>query len=327
MQHSGVGREAEKPRLSVVIPCLNAAGTLGGLLDSLAAQEWCEPWEVVIADNGSTDGSKEIAESYRDRLPRLWIVDASARPGQPFALNAGIEAADGEAVVFVDADDIVAPGWVRAIGEALLDGDFVASRHDSAKLNPEWLVKGRGRDQRDGLQRLWYPPYALHAGGCGLGVKRSLLARLGGFDERLPYLHDTDLCLRLQREGVRLQFVKDATVYIRFKDSLRGAFKQACLWARYNELIYKRYRPAGVAISHPWRRYLSGWKYILGRLPRCLRKNAYTSFAWLIGWQVGLLLGSLKYGIEPAAYPLGKVAGDCSPGVAGSSTPSLRAAR
>ena len=185
-------------KLSVVIPCYNGADTLGVQLEALANQHWPEPWEVIVLDNRSTDGSRQIAERYKERLPKLRVVDASARQGQPFALNVGVEAATGEAVAFCDADDEVSSGWVAAMGEALSRHDFVACSVDIEKLNPPWAVAARGYPQRDGLQKAWYPPYLLHAGGGTLGVKRSLHAMVGGFDEALPYLHDTDFCFKLQ---------------------------------------------------------------------------------------------------------------------------------
>ena len=88
-------------QLSVVIACYNAARTIGGQLESLARQEWSEPWEVIVADNGSTDGSAAIAEQYRSRLPSLRVVDASARRGQAYARNVGAKAARGVALAFV----------------------------------------------------------------------------------------------------------------------------------------------------------------------------------------------------------------------------------
>ena len=65
--------------LSVIIPCLNAEATIATQLEALANQHWSKPWEVVVSDNGSTDNSLEIVKSYKDRLPNLRIVDASAR--------------------------------------------------------------------------------------------------------------------------------------------------------------------------------------------------------------------------------------------------------
>ena len=118
----------------LVIPCYNGADTLGVQLEALANQHWPEPWEVIVLDNRSTDGSRQIAERYKERLPKLRVVDASARQGQPFALNVGVEAATGEAVAFCDADDEVSSGWVAAMGEALSRHDFVACSVDIEKL-------------------------------------------------------------------------------------------------------------------------------------------------------------------------------------------------
>jgi glycosyltransferase involved in cell wall biosynthesis len=95
-------------------------------MDALANQSWSEPWEVVVANNKSTDDSMGIVEGYKKQLPNLRIVDASVRQGQPYALNVGAACAQGEAIAFCDADDEVAPGWVAAMGEALSRYDFVA---------------------------------------------------------------------------------------------------------------------------------------------------------------------------------------------------------
>src|SRR3989337_1593891 len=115
-------------KLSVVIPCLNGARTIGAQLEALASQQWSQPWEVVIADNGSNDDSLAIVRSYQDRIPNIRIVDASDRRGQPHALNVGAAAAKGEALAFCDAGRAVAPGWVAAMGDALAEFDFVAGR-------------------------------------------------------------------------------------------------------------------------------------------------------------------------------------------------------
>src|SRR3954466_4740554 len=102
-------------KLSVVIPCLNAASTLGVQLAALTHQSWPGGWEVIVADNGSTDGSREIVEGYRDPLPGLGVGDAGGRRGQAHARNLGATAATGDALLFCDADDEVAPGWMEAL--------------------------------------------------------------------------------------------------------------------------------------------------------------------------------------------------------------------
>jgi glycosyltransferase involved in cell wall biosynthesis len=290
-------------KLSVVIPCLNAADTIGIQLDALINQEWKQPWEIIVADNGSTDDSRVIIESYRDRLPNLRIVDASARRGQPYALNCGAAAAMGEALAFCDADDEVAPGWVAAMGEALRDHDAVACRIDYKKLNPAWVqsIFREHAQQHGRLLKAWFPPYLWHAGGGTLGVKKSLHEAVGGFDEALPYQHDTDFCFKLQLRGVDLHCVPEAVLHIRCRGTLLALLRQACKWAEYSVLLYKMYRLQETEGDlHLWKRFMFQWKHIL-RSFTCIRfgKSDQAVWIWRLGWQLGRLIGSLKYHVPP----------------------------
>src|SRR4051794_40828132 len=106
-------------RLSVIMPCLNAEATLAVQLEALAAQQWSEPWELVIADNGSTDSSLSIARRYEARFPAFRIVDASGLRRPSHAFNVGARAATSDSLACCDADDEVAPGWVASMGDAL----------------------------------------------------------------------------------------------------------------------------------------------------------------------------------------------------------------
>jgi glycosyltransferase involved in cell wall biosynthesis len=287
-------------KLSVIIPCLNAAGTIATQLEALVNQHWSEPWEVIVADNGSTDGSLAIIERYKERLPNLRLTDASARLGQPYALNVGVQASHGESVAFCDADDEVGPGWVAAMGEALSQCDFVASRFETQKLNQSWVQETRKFGQRHGLQKIWYPPYLPFAGGCGLGVKRAIHDLVGGFDESLPYLHDTDYCFKIQLAGVKLHFVPDAIIHIRLRDKFSAMFRQARLWAQYNVIVYKRYQPvSGMTFPDPWTRYGSEWKRWLRRLPKVRSRASLGACVWTLGWQIGRLQGSIKCRVHP----------------------------
>ena len=289
-------------KLSVVIPCLNAAATIGIQLEALARQHWDQEWEVVVADNGSTDDSREIIESYRDRLPNLRIVDASARRGQPYALNFGAAAATGIAVAFCDADDEVAPGWVAAMGNALLEHDFVACRIDFTKLNPPWAqtIFLRHGQQHGRLLKAQFPPYLWHAGGGTLGVKKSLHEAVSGFDDALPYLHDTDFCFKVQLRGVELHFVSEAVLYVRCRDTLRGLLRQACHWAEYSVLLYKMYRPANDRAFRLWKDFLWQWKGLLRSIPQIrVDRSARARWVWRFGWQLGRFIGSVKHHVPP----------------------------
>lgn len=290
-------------KLSVIIPCYNAADTISEQMEALAEQSWTEPWEVVLVNNRSTDNSVAIVRSYRDRLPGLKIVDAFERQGQPYALSTGIKAASGESVAFCDSDDVVGEGWVAAMGNALAKHEFIASRMDTEKLNSDWLQQSRGNSQSDELPVIWYPPHMKHAGGGTLGIRRSLCLEVGDFDDGLPCLHDTDYCFRIQQKGVELQFVPEAVMHIRFRDSLLDIYRQARNYAKYNVKLSKRYRePLEMNIKsllRPWVRYLRKWIRQVRLIPQLRNKVTRGKWFWSLGWQVGRLQGSLIHRVPP----------------------------
>lgn len=285
-------------KLSVIIPCLNAAKTIGVQLDALCQQEWDEPWEVIVADNGSSDETLAVIKEKSGGLPSVQVVDASDCGGSAHARNVGALLASGKSLVFCDADDEVGPGWLAAIGSALSEHDFVASRLDIEKLNPPWIAARLRNPQAAGLQRVAYPPFLCHAGGSGLGIKRALHRRVGGFDVSLPRLQDTDYCFRVQLLGTVLHFAADAVVHVRYSSNSALLFRQARLWAQYNELMYKRYG-GGRPMVHPWLTYLKVWHNLIRSAPRVLHKETRPAWMKALGTQIGLLQGAARFLVPP----------------------------
>jgi glycosyltransferase involved in cell wall biosynthesis len=281
-------------RLSVVIPCFNGAATLPDQLEALANQSWPEPWEVVLADNGSTDDTMEIVRAYQNRMSNLRVVDASRRRGQPYALNIGAQAARSENLSFIDADDVVGEGYVRGMANALARHDFVACRLDLQKLNPKWLIP-RTPPQSTGIQKYYYPPYLPHAGGGTIGVKRALFDMVGGFDETLPCLHDTDFCWKLELAGIQLQFIPEAVVHVRLRHSLRAIYRQARSWGVYNVIIYQRYLAHGMPRLSPKAGLRAWWKLVekLIQYPG-MDQTSKAEFIWHLAWRIGRLEASVK---------------------------------
>jgi glycosyltransferase involved in cell wall biosynthesis len=280
-------------KLSIVIPCYNSADTIADLLESLACQAWSEPWEVIVSDNGSTDATLTIAEQYNNRFSYFKVVDASRKRGAAHARNVGASFARGEALAFVDADDVVTSGWVAAIGEALSVHDFVASRFDGQPLNAAWVFEGCRLGQQKGVQPFTYPNYLPHAGCSGLGVKRSLHESIGGFDESLPVLEDTDYCWRIQLKGVSLNFSSDAVVNVRLRESILGIYRQISRWGEYSTLLYKRYRVLGMP-KLSWKNMVSAWIRVIKILPYGYSKRGRAHLARSLGYRVGRLKGCVK---------------------------------
>lgn len=285
----------ERPvELSVIIPCFNAARTLGTQLAALASQEWSESCEVIVVNNNSTDDSVNVARAFERRLPNLRVVDATARQSPAHARNSGAAIALGESLAFCDADDEVAPGWVAAMATALEKHDFVAGRWELEKLNSPSIRATRGSGQAHGLQQYTYPPYLPHAGGGSLGVKRRLHAEIGGFDESLPILEDTDYCWRLQLAGHELHFVPEAVTHIRFRGTPRDIFKQARSYGAYNVVLYRRYQQHGMP-TLSWASEAQAWIKLLRRLPYIFDGKRRPKWVRDFGWHYGRVQASVKF--------------------------------
>ena len=227
-------------------------------------------------------------------MPNLRLVDASDRRGPAHARNVGAAAARGRLLLSCDADDVVAPGWLAAMARALAEHEFVACRYDNEKLNPPEVQRTHLNPQRDGLTTYSYPPFLPHAGGGGLGVRKSVHQEVGGFDESLPALEDTDYCWRIQLAGHGFAFVPDAAVYIRHRHDLGGVFRQGMSYGKHNVMIYAKYRPLGM----PRLGILPGvlrWGKLLATSPRLLTRAGRAPWLWQLGWRVGRLWGCVAY--------------------------------
>ncbi|PYN61228.1 MAG: glycosyl transferase family 2 [Candidatus Rokuibacteriota bacterium] len=286
--------ESQTPgmKLSAVIPCRNAADRLPRQLEALTREKWQGGWEVVIADNGSTDGTREVAEGFRDRLPHLLVVDASARRGASYARNVGARLASGDAFLFLDADDEIAPGYLPAMADALGHHDFVAAHRDSESLNPKWIRSSRHTHPYEGFRNFY--DFLPHAGGTRIGVRRPIFESAGGFDENLLGGEDVDFCWRVQLAGIPLNLVPEGTVRVQYPESLRRIYRQARLSGRTDSLLYRRYRGAGM----PGRSIgvgLRDWLRLMRRFPCVRTMSDLARWVRRLGQCVGRLEGSLRY--------------------------------
>lgn len=167
--------------VSVIVPAYNAASTLEACLDAVLAQE--TPGfdaEVILVDNGSTDGSPEIA----GRRGRVHVLAEPHRSSYA-ARNAGLRAATGDLIAFTDADCVARPGWLRTLTEAMADPDamVVMGRDRPAGRTRAVHVLGE-YDHFKELFVLSSADRAIYYGHTNnMIVRRSLFERLGLFDE------------------------------------------------------------------------------------------------------------------------------------------------
>ena len=288
-------------KISVIIACYNAADTLAVQLEALAnQQQWLEPWEVIISDNGSTDESIEVARRFQPKLPNLRIVDSSQRQGSAHARNVAVENATGSALAFCDADDEVDSRWLVAMGEALAQYDVVGGQIDYEKFNQESVITKKSDSWKNGFSSSQFMP---HGATCNLGVKRSAHEAIGGFDEKLLRNQDIDYCWRLQLKGFGLHYCPEALVHRRTARASRNIrCHRIRMVAESQVLLYKKYRSFGMFPEHTWKTIIRNWLLLLRRMPWAIYSKEKRS-RWL--WEClkefiqckGKLAGMIKYRI------------------------------
>jgi glycosyltransferase involved in cell wall biosynthesis len=254
-------------------------------LRALAAQKCPEPWEVVISDNGSTDGSNELAHSFAGERPQFRVVDASGLEGAPAARNAGVEVARGDLLAFCDADDVVHAGWLARCVEGLRTADVVAGSFDF------WSLNGIAASPYTAAayQQLGFLPAGL---GANLAVRRAAFDAVGGFDESLLRGEDIDLCWRLQLQGFSFAFAAGAIVSKRARSQVDLVYRQARAYGLSAVVLFQRYRAQGA------RRDLTGalksWAWLVVSLPLLWRSDRRIEWARTAGMRLGRLQGSAR---------------------------------
>lgn len=281
-------------RLSIVIPAYNCAETIGAQLQAIADQEWSGDYEIVVADNGSTDSTTTVVDDYRLVDPRVRVVDASGHPGASYARNVGAHEATGECVLFCDSDDVVGSGWLVAMATALETAQLVAARLEHRRLNPEWSVRERGEPQTDGLVDT-DPPFLPFAYAPSLGIRRELHDRIGGFDTTFREGgEDNDYCYRAQIAGVPITFVPAAVVHYRHRTEMGAVFRQTRGYGRESVKLLAEYSPYGMQRPSQVHAIVS-WLLIVPRMVLELpTKRGRARWIIRLGWRIGRLDASLR---------------------------------
>lgn len=217
----------EKPRVSVVIPNLNGITILGCCLASLERQVF-KDFEVVLVDNGSTDGSVKYAKAEFPWLDN--VIENPSNLGFARACNQGIEASRGDLVALLNNDTEAEPSWLSELVKSA-DGNPGAGMFASKTLffdrrdvidttghliYPDGLNRGRGRleideGQYDNKPDVFFPS------GCAALYRKQMFDEIGTFDEyHFAYGDDTDIGIRGRLAGWKCVFVPTAVVYHRY---------------------------------------------------------------------------------------------------------------
>lgn len=194
------------PLVTVIVASYNGERFLRETLESLFAQDF-ESFEVVFVDDGSEDGTAEIATSFPVRYLH------QPNKGLPAARNAGLAEAKGDLIAFLDDDDLLPPTKLRIQSQYLLE-------HPEAGCvlgRQEWIIE-------DGVElpELKRDPIYGELGGIQLVsamIRRHVLEEVDGFDPSYRYAEDRDLFIRLREHGVEIAVLPDVVLHKRLHGS------------------------------------------------------------------------------------------------------------
>jgi glycosyltransferase involved in cell wall biosynthesis len=223
------GADGREPIVSAVIPVRNGAATIVAAVDSALGQEFDRPFEVVVVNDGSTDETRDVLARYRDRIK---LIDLPGR-GVAAARNAGILAAQGEYIAFLDADDTWLPHKLARM-IAAMDGapdcvlafsDLIIVDAAGREIRPSFVTARHARapSLSDLLTEWWqiFPSATI--------VQRSTLARIGGFCERfgVGYSAEDVHCWIMAREFGPFRYVSEPLTRYRMPDTYERLHKRA----------------------------------------------------------------------------------------------------
>ncbi|WP_218927120.1 glycosyltransferase [Halosimplex pelagicum] len=211
------------PATSVVVPVYNDPEGLEQTLASLTDQTAAD-YEVVVVDNGSTDRTPAVAREFADGERVRHVVEDEIQSSYA-ARNAGIEAANGDVIGFLDADMWVDPDYVESITRLMTDRDrdYVGCRVE--------LVAGDGAVARyrraTGFDVETYLREKRFAPTCCLVTRRRVFDAVGRFDSRLRSNGDLEFGRRVHAAGFDLDYAPDVTVYHPARSTLRDVLSQS----------------------------------------------------------------------------------------------------
>jgi GT2 family glycosyltransferase len=222
-------------KLSIVIICWNDLKTIRGCLESIYRTTHTITFEVIVSDNGSTDGSVEFIRSH---YPHVRVIENGANLRFAKANNIGIRASQGEYVLILNPDTIIHDGTLDNLA-AFADEHPEAGAFGCQVLNPDGSYQESARPfptlRGEWIAALFLRPLTYLSGwftsdtytgwkgdteravdwlsGCSLFVRRQVLDRISGFDDQFFYYYeDVDLCRRVWLAGYKILFTPQVSL-------------------------------------------------------------------------------------------------------------------
>ena len=230
-----------RPLVSVVVPTRDRMASLGATVEALRRQQDAEPFELIIVDDGSTDGTGAFLAALAAQGAIVHVIGGGR--GAAAARNAGIGRAGGELIAFTDDDCEVPPDWVARLRQRLVQtgaaavGGRVVAAPDAARPAriSQAITNGIARALNDGSE-------AAFLTSNNVAYRAAALREAGLFDERFTGAggEERELHARLRTRGERLVYAADIVVTHRPPMSWRDFLRQQAAYGRGARRYYRQ---------------------------------------------------------------------------------------
>ena len=266
------------PHISVVVCSYNGERTIRGCFEGLLKLEYPN-FEVIVVDDGSTDATAAIAREYGFRL-----ISTENR-GLSSARNAGLEAAAGEMVAYIDDDARPDSHWLTYLAATFLDSSHAGVGGPNIAPPGDGHIADCVANAPGGpIHVLLSDREAEHIPGCNMAFRKASLTAIGGFDPRFRIAgDDVDVCWRLRQQGWTLGFSPAAVVWHHRRNSLRAYWKQQQGYGKAEALLESKWPDKYNAAGHlTWagRLYGSGMTQTLALPPDRIYQGTWGSAAF-----------------------------------------------
>jgi glycosyltransferase involved in cell wall biosynthesis len=225
-------------QISIVIPTFNSAKVLGKCLESLTNQTvGREKYEVIVVDDGSNDGTKDVVAKY----PVTYIYQQNSGPA--VARNNGVRRAEGDIILFTDADCEPQPNWVDEMIKPMNDPQVVGVKGIYKTRQKEPIARLVQIEYEHKYERMKKFKYIDFIDTYSAGYRKDIFRKYGGFDERYPKasVEDQEFSFRLSRDGHKMVFNPEAVVYHRHSSRLMDYLRKKYKIAYWKAFLLKRH--------------------------------------------------------------------------------------
>ncbi len=293
-------------KVSVIIPNYNGETFLPTCLHSLLKSSF-RSFEVIIIDDGSTDESLKIIEKLQRKSKKIRLYQNKTNTGASASRNLGLKYTKGEIIVFLDNDTRVDQHWLRELVKPLLAHNIEIGATCSKTLifqrpsvistaglllipHTGWGIAKGGGDKNGTLK--WEKPAETVAISAALAVKKQVIEKIGGFDEKLAvHTEDLDFCWRIWLSGYKILYVPSSFLFhwsksVDQRAKLMSASKSfiyfhinkntiRTLLKNYSVEYLCRYLPVGLAII-----WVRGLIVLISQGDFSALWTAFTSLLW-----------------------------------------------